>query len=300
MATEQDDVQAIIDTYVAANVIARMRESTVITRLVNTDFDDSDIKQEGDTIKVPKRGNLTARTKSEGTDITTDSPGTDTVDVTLNEHIYSAWDMGDLAKSLASGEGIEYFEDATDVLVEELETHLLELYSDAGSSVGAFGDDLTTDDFLDIKLEMDNNRCPRNGRVAVVSYKDENSLLAEDIIAEAHRSGDGGEAFRNAQLGRVYGFDIYASGLIPETGDSPTETHNMAFGPNGLAMATRPLEEPEQMTGVRTATITDDETGIVLRYMTGYDIKAMETIHVLDVLAGFKVLEEDRVVEVQS
>jgi hypothetical protein len=300
MAIEQADVQKLIDTYIAAKVIARIRASAVLTRLVNTNFDDSEIKQEGDTIKIPKRGTLTAKNKAEGTPVSPDSPASDTVDVVLDQHKYVAWNMGDLAKSLASGEGIEYFTDAADVLIEALETVMFDEYANASVSTGTAGTDLTTSSLLDAKLELDNKRCPKPGRVAIISNKDENSLLGEDQIIRADQRGDGGNAFENAEVGRAYGFNIFASPLAPVVDGSPDETHGLAMTPNALGLASRPLEPAPEMSGVRTATITDTETGIVLRYQVGYDLKEMETVHVMDILFGTKLIDDRQIVDLLS
>jgi|SRR5690554_2343255 len=298
MATQQADVQKIINTYVAAQVIARIRANAVLAKMVNSDFDDSDVKEEGDTIKVPKRGNLTVRDKVEGTAITSDSPATDTVDVVLDQHKYVSWGMGDLATSLASGQGIDYFTDAADSLIEAIEVSLLEEYANVTAQEGVAGTDLTSAGLLAIKLALDTQRCPANGRVALISHKDENKLLTEDKIVRADARGDGGAAFESAKVGRAYGFDIFASPLVPEVVGTPNETHGLAFAPGALALASRPLDVPQGMTGVQTATITDTETGITLRYMQGYDITNMRMTHVMDVLFGTKVLDQRKIVDI--
>src|SRR5690554_2010324 len=199
MATQQADVQKIIEKYIAAQVISRIRASAVLTRLVSSNFDDSDIKNQGDTIKVPKRGTLTVRDKAEGTAITSDSPETDTVDVVLNQHKYVSWAMGDLVTSLASGQGIAYFTDAADQLVEAVEMAILGEYANVTAEAGAAGTALTAASLLAIKLKLDDQRCPKAGRSIIISNKDENSLLSEDKIVRADQRGDGGSAFENAQ-----------------------------------------------------------------------------------------------------
>jgi len=298
MATQQADVQKVIDTYVAAKVIARIRASAVLAKMVSSNFDDSDIKDRGDTIKVPKRGNLTVRDKLEGAAITSDSPATDTVDVKLDQHKYVAWGMGDLATALASGQGIEYFTDAADTLIEAIESALFGEYANLTAQEGTAGTDLTSSGLLAIKLGLDTQRCPANERIALIAHKDENSLLAEDNVIRADARGDGGAAFESAKVGRAYGFDIFASPLVPEVSGTPDETHGLAFAPGALALASRPLDVPQGMTGVQTAAITDAETGITMRYMQGYDITQMRMTHVLDVLFGTKVLDQRKIIDI--
>jgi len=387
MATQQADVQSIINTYVATKVIARIRASAVLAKMVNSDFDDKDIKENGDTIKVPKRGGLTVRSKTEGTPITSDSPTTATVDVVLNQHEYVSWAMGDLATSLASGDGIDHFTDAADALIESIESALLGGYANATLNHGTAMVPLTTAKLLGIKLLLDNARCPAAGRIALISNKDENNLLTEDKVVRADARGDGGAAFEEARVGRAAGFNVFATPLAPvvnvtprkvaiaityaagtdydvsvdtniytETADTDAattlgalvtainsgegatiaayvggelvittdaavtatisagsgtvdsvtvtpavnETHGLAFAPGALALASRPLAVPKAATGVQTATITDTETGITLRYMQGYDITNMRMTHVLDVLYGTKLMDERKIVDITT
>ena len=280
--------------------IGRLRAATVMTRLVTTDFSETEISRKGDTVNVTKRGDVTVRDKAEGTDITSDAPSNTGIAVVLDKHKYVSWTLEDNAGSKAIDDAVNYVQDAMDALIEAVEGDLLNLYSDVAADVGVAGNDISDAIVLDARKVLNDQKAPATGRNLVVSSKDDRALLAIDKLTDP-RTPDGAQALREAALGRYAGFDIYMSQLVKTTAGPPTTTHNLAFHKNAFYLVTRPLALPDQRSGVVTAIMTDPVTGITLRYSRQYSIAALATVHVIDILYGVKSVDEDRyAVEVLS
>ncbi len=278
----------------------RLRAQTVLSRLVTTDVDETEIAERGDTVTVNKRGDVTARDKTEGTNITSDAPSNTKVAVTLDTHKYVSWTLEDNAGSKAIDDAVNYVQDSMDALVEAMESDIAGLYTGIANSVGTAGSDITDATVLDARKTMSDQKCPASGRNLVVSTKDDRALLAIDKLTDP-RSEAGSRALREAQLGRLNGFDVYWSQLIEESGSAPVNTHNLAFHPLAFYLVTRPLKRPDPRSGVTVATMTDPLTGVTLRYLKQYSIDKLATVHVIDLLYGVADVDSARyAVEVLS
>ncbi|MFB6374493.1 MAG: P22 phage major capsid protein family protein [Bradymonadaceae bacterium] len=267
-----------------------LRANTVMPRLVRTDLDD-ELAEEGDAVNITELGGLTVRDKQEDTSITTDSPSNSTVQVTLDQHKYIAWTLEDTADAKAVDEALDYLSKSIALLAEEIDKELLGLYSSVATQVGSAGTDVREGTVIDARQKLNDLKAPMGDRALVVSSKDEASLLEVDKFTEASSIGNEGEAIREAQLGRLYGFDTYMSQLVQETGSSPVQTHNIAFDPDAFVLASRPLPQPTE--GATSVAQEDSETGIVMRYTRQYSIDKLATTHVIDVLYGTKAVRAD-------
>jgi hypothetical protein len=252
-----------------------------------------EVAEQGDTVNVIKRGDVTVRDKTEGSDITSDSPSNSKVPVVLDTHKYVSWELEDNASSKAVDNALEYIEDAMIGLAEVIDQDLLDLYSDVANDVGTAGQDITDSTVLDARQQLNDQKCPMTGRNMVVSSKDDRALLAIDKLTDP-RSVEGGQALREAQIGRLHGFDVFMDQNVRTSGSSPLITHNLAFHRNAFYLVSRQLEQPEQASGVVSSTMVDPVTGIAMRYLRQYSIKGLATTHVLDVLYGVKSVDEDR------
>lgn len=280
--------------------IGRLRANTVMTRLVTSDFNETEIANRGDAINVTKRGDVTVRDKTEGTDITSDAPSNTNVKVELDTHKYVSWTLEDNAGSKAIDNAVDYVMDAMDALVEALEGDLLNLYSDVANDVGTAGSDISDATVLDARKTLNDQKAPMTGRNMIVSSKDDRALLAIDKLTDP-RSVEGAQALNEGAIGRLHGFDIFMSQLVKTSGSAPTNTHNLAFHKNAFYLVTRPMVLADPRSGAVSVVMTDPVTGITLRYTRQYSIAQLGTVHVIDVLYGVKSVDEDRyAVEVLS
>ena len=138
-----------------------------------------------------------------------------------------------------------------------------------------------------------------DNRNLVISTKDEIALLSDAELREYFAFAQQ-RAVSDAQIGRVYGFDVWVSQLVPTSGTTTVTTTNLAFHPNALILAMRGLPEPPQGTGVQATTIRDDMSGLVLRVLFAYNPTFLGVQVTLDVLYGVAVLRPEFGVKVLS
>lgn len=282
----------IIPKFWLNEAITRFNANTVMTRLCRRDYENTTMAK-GDTISIPKRGVVTAKSKAEGSPIVPDAPTNEKVDVSINQHEYVSWSMEDHARSKALDVGLQYLDDAIPILAEKVEQDLLNLYAQCALQVGTAGADIDEDTILAARLELNKQKAPMVNRHLIVSPKDETGLLKIDRFTRYDATGEEG-LIRESRLGRLHGFETYMSTLVPVVAGAPNTTYNLAFHPNAFVLVSRALATPPQGAGVLTATQVDPISGLVFRYTQGYSILDQAMIHTIDILYGVKAIDEDR------
>ncbi|MDZ7703355.1 MAG: P22 phage major capsid protein family protein [Trueperaceae bacterium] len=290
MAISDTEADAAYPEFWLATAIGALRANTVMANLVRRDAS-SELADEGDIVNVTKRGDVTVRDKTEDTPIQTDSPSNTKVPVAMDTHKYVAWTLEDTSDAKAVDEAVEYVEDAMIGLAEAIDSDLLTLYSDVANDVGEGGQDITDSTILDARKQLNDQKAPMSGRNLVVSSKDDRALLAIDKLSDGS-TPEGGQALREAQLGRIYGFDAFMDQNVQTSGSNPTITHNLAFHRNAFYLVSRTLKTSPE--GAVSTVMTDPVTGMAFRYTRQYSIDDLATKHVIDVLYGVKSVDENR------
>lgn len=281
-----------------AMALQKFKDKIVLLNFINRDVRDSPA-QKGDTISVNERGSLTAQDKTEGTPLTFQAPQNSKKSLVLNKHKVVPWAMEDVASSLAIDDAVDYIDDATDTLVEQIEDDVWAEYANASNTVGVAGQDINVSTILESRRHLQENNAPGDGRVFAMSTKDGENVLGIDKLTKANERGDGGEALRNASIGTAYGFNFFESNRVPTTGSDPTVHHNLALHPRAATIAMRPLKLPPAGTAVG-AYIVDEDTGIILRMIQSYGHEDMGVRMTLDILYGLKTFHPELMVHVKS
>jgi hypothetical protein len=283
----------IIPKFWLNEVIKRLHANMVISALVRRDFS-AETASKGDVVNIQKRGNVTVRDKAQGTPITSDAPESDKIPITLDKHKYISWAIEDHTASKALQKGLDYLEDAVPTLAEQIEKDVLDLYASVAMTAGAAGTDLSVNTILQSRKQLNDARCPQGGRIFMTSTKDEIVLLELDKFTDTSiRGAEGATALREAQLGRMHGFDFYMSQLMPVVTGTPDTTHNLAFHPRAFVLTSRAIAQPPSGAGALSQIIVDPVTGLAFRYTQGYSIKDQAMIHTVDVLYGVAAVEAD-------
>lgn len=293
MAITTTEAAVAIPEFWLAEALGKLKANLVMALLVRRDAD-GEVAQQGDTVNIIKRGSLTVKDKASGTNVAADSPTNTKVAITLNQHKYVAWHLEDNASAKAVDDALNYIADGMLGLAEAIESDILALYTDIANSVGTAGTALDEATILAARQQLNEQRCPMQGRSLIVSPKDEVALLAIDKFTRANERGDGGMALSEASLGRLFGFDTYMSQMVPVIAGTPDSTHNIAFHGNAFMLATRPLPLPAPGSGAIGSVMVDQDLGIAMRYTRQWDSGQLATKHVIDVLYGVKSIDEDR------
>jgi hypothetical protein len=100
-------------------------------------------------------------------------------------------------------------------------------------------------------------------------------------------------------LMNIYGLNVFESQVVQVSG-SPVAYHNLAYTKNAFVLATRPLPAVPAGHGAVSTVIQDPDTNVGLRVVSSWDTDLGGMKITLDLLFGVAVLDQRRVVEVES
>lgn len=276
--------QAFIPTIVANSALERLRLYTVLPRLVSTDADFTGAFTVGQTLNIPFMAAVTANQKTSGTPVTIQNPGSNQVQVTLDQHWEVSTIVEDIAASMANQSLIDRFVDnAVQALAEQLETSIFAaMNTGATVAVGSYTNDLSYATVLAARQAMNDNRVPMMRRNLVISPKDETALKSDPALQAYFSYGQ--NQIVQGSIGRLEGFDVYVSQAVPVSG--VTDVNNFAWHPQGIVLAVRQLASAPAGSGVQQDVVRDSETGLAMRATLAYRPEFLGWQITLDMLWG--------------
>lgn len=270
-----------------------LRANIVLAKLVakDTDFEPGWI---GKTLNIPYPGTFTAGDKAADTAATVQQPtGGSSVPVTLNKHKYVDFIVEDIARAQASSELLDrYIMPAITAIAEAVETDLFALYAGLSGSVGTSGTDLSAAVLRTARKILNDKKVSKIGRFAVISDKDEIALLGDSNLATYFANAKP-EAIAEGSIGRLYGFDIYGSQLVPVVTGSPNSTKNLVGTKDMFILASRPFKDPPGQSGVQATTVVDPTSGLAIRVLSQYSMADRGQRIGFDILYGVAELRDE-------
>ena len=276
-----------------------LRSKIVLAKLVTRDSDIAAF-QVGDTLNIPYPGAFTANDKAANTPVTLQVPTATTTTVTLNKHKEASFLIEDAVRATANQDVMDrYMKAAVIPLAEAIEADLMAIGSTFTSTVGTYGTDITAATVRSARKVLNDNKAPVDGRVLVVSDKDEIALLGDSTLQNYFAFAQT-QGVAEGSIGRLYGFDVYSSQLVPATGTSPVNTKDIAFHPEAIILAMRGLPEAVPGSGAQTAVVTDAVSGLTLRVTIAYNAANLGHQVTVDVLYGAAKLRDEKGVLVKA
>lgn len=276
-----------------------LRSEIVLAKLVTKDTDVATFN-EGDILHVPYPGTFSAQNKAANTSVTFQTPTGADKQVTLNKHKEVSFIVEDVARAQANQDLLDrYISAAVSAISEAIESDLFALYTGLSGSVGSSGTDITAATIRSARKALNDNKVPKSNRHLVVSDKDEIAILGDGNLASYFASARS-EAVSQGAIGKLYGFTVWSSQLVPAVAGTPVSTKNLAFHPEFAILAMRGLPEPPPQSGARATTMRDPESGIVLRVLYAYNPTYLGVQVTMDVLYGVAELRDEAGIVVLS
>lgn len=289
-----------IPTIISQKCIQRFPSYLNLAKTISRDSDWT-TAQVGQTIRVPKTGAVQANNKASGEKFTLQNPtGTD-VYVTLNKHKEVTLTIDDVTKVVENQDTqSRYAEDGAIALAEAVEAEIAALHPLIENTISFDATSATTIDtsMLNIRKYFTEQKVPQLEQKYL--YTDSsvyNQLLATDKYSRYDARGDG-KTITDGSVIRTYGINVHESQMV-ETSGSPVAYHNLAYTKNAFVLASRPLPKP-MSNGVASAVINDGSIGLSLRSLFWYNAEIGAHQLTLDLLFGVAILDQRRVVEVES
>ena len=286
------DTAGFIPQAWAQRALDILRTNIVLARLVTKD-QSFEPGWRGKTLNIPYPGTFTAQDKAADAQATVQTPsGGATVSVTLNRHKYIDFIVEDVAEAQASQSLMDrYVRGAAIALGDAVEDDLFALYAGLSTSIGTSGTDLSAATIRTARKSLNDAKVPLADRHLIFSSKDEIALLA-DAGLQNYFAYSKSSAIAEGSLGNIYGFNLWMSQRVPVVAGTPNSTKNLALTPEAFILATRPFRDVPQGSGAQATTVTDPETGLVIRVIHQYDINYRGVRVGFDILYGVAELRD--------
>lgn len=269
---------------------------TVMSALVPR-FTDAQFGQQGDVFHIPSIANLTVGTRTEGSSMTFEDGDASETTLTLSNWDYVAFKATDLAQMQANQDIMALqVDNAMQMLAEKVDRSLLGIYASAGSNLGTGEVAFTSASWLDLDKAFNDNSVPLDNRMVVLSTKARReylTLLGTAGVGSIHPQA--GSAVERAEMPNLYGFRPFLDNQVIATGATPVVTHNLAFHPSAVVMASRPLKLPEPGRGVEGGFASLGNLSI--RVLRSFDHTSTVDRISFDVLYGIKVLRPTALID---
>lgn len=279
---------AFIPEIWANQALPVLRQRIVLAKLITQDSDIATFAK-GSTLHIPVVGSFTANDKTPGSPVTLQAPSDSTVSVTLNKHKEATFLVEDVTKAQENANLMNsLMEGQIKALANQIEDDIFALYAGFSQSVGTSGTDIGAAEIRSAKKALF-DATYADDVFGVISSKDEMALLGDSTITQYLAYNQ--QNIKEGSIGRIYGFDVYASQRVPAVGSSPVSTKNI-FGHKDMAiLAMRALPTPN-VPGVSSTVVRDPESGLVLRVTATYNPSYLGVQVTMDVLYGVAQLRD--------
>lgn len=289
-----------IPTIVSQGCITRLQAYLNLAKTVSksTDWSPASV---GLTLQIPVTGAVSVNDKTQGSAFSQQGPLGTNVSVTLNKHKEVTFAIPDLAKVAENQDTLmRYATDGAMALAEAVESDLLALHTSMTNTITWDRTSATTIDtsMLRIRKHFTSQKVPTTEQKYL--YVDStifNDLLGTDKYSRYDARGDG-SAITDGVVIKTYGLEIRESQLVPLTG-SPGAYHNVAYTRNGMILASRPLPTPQGFGGT-FSNVVDPDIGLAVRTLFWFNGDKGEHQLTIEALYGVAVIDNRRVVEVES
>jgi hypothetical protein len=235
-------VDAFNPQFWANESLAILEENMIIGQLVHRDFEPI-IQNHGDVVNTRRIGEFTSVRKATADNVTVQDATSVNIQVTLNHHVHVSFLIrdGEESKSVTSLVD-EYMAPAMIAQARYVDKVLLgQTYRFLRNTYGGLGQ-LTSTNVVDyitgVREIMNLNKAPMQNRYQVLTPHTETTFLRDHDFVDAAKIGDDGTALREANLGRLYGFNHFAAQNAPSVAAGNTVVNGAVNNPAGYTKGT--------------------------------------------------------------
>lgn len=279
MALIQKNTALVINTMMAPWISDLFDNQLLATNLGIVNPAGDITGKNGDTVKTPQRGSLTARTKSAGSDFVFDAADSSLNTFGTITQPYRAFTLETTAFQLIENGKTEllqgFLQDAIYGLAEDIDGLFLATYSSlSASESGSVIDDALINT---VAYDLDNAKVGRMDRHFIVGPHEWNNDLMNATTNSLYNRADGigspaSQTVTSGTLGSIRGFQFHMSPLIKTTAGSPDTHHCIAFKKGCLGTQFVRLYDNNDLPGATV--IRQDYKGAQIRVAFSYDFNA--------------------------
>lgn len=191
---------------------------------VNRDFE-GEIRNQGDTVKIPHVNNYTANDKSASTDVTFEAITHGTTTLTINKHKYAAFKVEKIAEKQALPGFVEkQTRKLGYALARQRDVDILALFTGFSQTVGTLGVELVDSDYFSAwqklaeagALQEDSMNSDVSIYLSPAAYVA--ALKTDRFVNRDYAGEEGASALRRANVGTILGSEVFMSNLLNAPG----------------------------------------------------------------------------------
>src|SRR5579872_6164859 len=301
-AITSSNVATAIVKLVAADALPALVGNLIMGNLVNRDYEPI-LAQAGDTVNVPIPPTLVANNIAEGGSVNPQNPDIGNAQIVLNTHVEATFQIPDVTKVLAVPDLLQiYMQPAMVAIAERIESDLLSLYPSftVNTPVGSGGTAITEEAIDAAETALFLGKVPMGEpKYLVVDANTYSQLRQIPRFSEYNSVGDAGlRAVIDGTVGRLKDFFVFRSQLVPHTGNTPVNVHNLAFAKNAIGLVMRRLPQPLAGTGAVSHYAELGNFG--MRVTMSYQPNTLAQQFTVDVLYGCAVIRNAAGVQINS
>lgn len=281
--------------------LAHLSEKTIFAKLVHRDWEPAFAGAQGDTVNVKRPPQFVAKEFEDEIEI--QGINQTKFPVVLDTHL-------DISVEVTSKELTLEIDDFDELVIAPAVTGILEgidwrvaeclAQTARGAGGGGLADGTAQprNAFIGARTKLSRAKFPIEDRAAVLSPEGIGDSLTDDLVTKVNESGSN-LALRDANIGRLFTFPTYETGVLGEGAGLRGEVDGLAFHKSSVALVSRALAKPEGVADELVSIANYD--GFGLRCVRGYDIRTKKSILSLDVLIGVQKVpgREKGVVELE-
>jgi hypothetical protein len=289
----------ITPTMIARSALATLYNTIVLAGLVHRDYDADFSGKVGDTITVRVPAVFTAQEfdRTAGIDIQNATETDFDVELDTLLDVSFAVTAEDLTLELDDFE-TRLLTPAMEAHAQDIDGRLAEALIDQARASGYLesGTSAPRDAYRGARKVLGRNKIPLTNRYAVLSPEAVSEILDDDVLVKANESGST-EGLRNAQIGRIFGFDNYETQTIGFGSGTKGEADGIAFHRDAVTLVSRTLERPMGVAENQVA--IESYKGLGLRVVKDYDINKKQDVVSVDILIGVTDVRANAAVELE-
>jgi hypothetical protein len=231
----------------SSKLVDKFYDATVLAAIANTDYQ-GEIQKYGDTVKIRTRPDVTIADYVPDQALAVTRPSSNLVSLNIDQAHYFNTILDDIYKVQSDIDLMNQWSiDASERMKIRVDTNVLASMplaahaDNVGATAGRISNDINIgaalapvpvvsrgavlpkrdilDYILDLAQVLDEQNVPETGRFLIVpSWA--TSMLKKSELRDASLTGDGVSPLRNGRIGMIDRFTIYASNLMPTTGNA--------------------------------------------------------------------------------
>lgn len=293
----------------SGKLLEKFYDATILGAICNTDYE-GEIKNQGDTVRIRQRPDITIRNYEPNGELTLERPNATTTDFQIDYAKYFAVVLDDIYEVQADMDMMSMWaQDASEAMKINIDSSVLATNilgaahaqnrgiaagkRSANINLGATTTPRTVvarnpsagqieilDLMVDIGTVLDEQNIPEQGRYIVIPPWLAGQIKKSDL-RDASLSGDGTSILRNGRLGMIDRFTIYMSNLLPSG-----VAGGLAAGETAL-FAGHTLATTFASQLVKVETVRSERTfGDVMRGLQVYGVKVLNPVGLVQAIVA--------------